>query len=109
MQGREEGRDAISTARATAKLEAVRDFTRTTLVCTDAHKDVETIKHLYDALLEARSKCGEATDDFSFPRFHRLIASKADSLKERLGCDSVCFSVDVEGGHVSLKAKPEKG
>jgi hypothetical protein len=108
MQGREEGRDAVSTARATAKLEAAQSFTKTTLTCSDAHKDVETIKHLYDALVEARTNCGERTDDFSFPRFHRLIASKADSLKERLGCDSVCFSVEVEGGHVSLKAKAEK-
>jgi len=44
---------------------------------------------------------------FSFPRFHRLIASKADTLKERLGCDRVRFSVDVEEGHVSFKAKAE--
>ncbi len=108
MQGREEGRDPVSAARATAKQEAVEGFTRTTLVCADAHKDVETIKHLYNALIEAKAKCGEPTANFSFPRFHRLIASKADSLKERLGCESVCFSVDVEGGHVSLKAKGER-
>jgi hypothetical protein len=37
-----------------------------------------------------------------------LIASKADGLKERLGCERVRFSVDVEGGHVSFKAKAEK-
>lgn len=108
LQGREEGRDPVSTARATAKQEAVEAFTKTTLTCVDAHKDVETIKHLYNALLEAKAKCGEPTADFSFPRFHRLIASKADGLKQRLGCESVCFSVDVEAGHVSLKAKGEK-
>lgn len=108
MQGREEGRDPASTARATAKQEAVEGFTRTSLVCSDAHKDVETVKHLYNALLEAKTKCGEPTDDFSFPRFHRLVASKADSLKEKLGCDRVCFSVDVDGGHVSFKARAEK-
>ncbi|MGH9971685.1 MAG: MXAN_5187 C-terminal domain-containing protein [Pyrinomonadaceae bacterium] len=108
MQGREEGRDPASAARATAKQEAVEGFTRTTFVCADAHKDVETVKHLYNALVEAKAKCGEPTDDFSFPRFHRLIASKADSLKERLNCDRVWFSIDVEGGHVSFKAKAEK-
>lgn len=109
MQGREEGRDPASAARATAKQEAVDSFTRTTLVCGDAGKEVETVKHLYDALVDAKTKCGESTDDFSFPRFHRLIASKADSLKERLGCERVSFSVDVEAGHVSFKAKAEKG
>ncbi len=108
MQGREEGRDPAATARATAKKEAVENFTRTTLVCGDATREVETVKHLYDALVDAKAKCGESIDDFSFPRFHRLIASKADSLKERLGCERVSFSVDVEGGHVSFKAKGER-
>lgn len=108
MQGREEGRDPASAARASAKQEAVESFTRTTLVCADAHREVETVKHLFDALVDAKTKCGEPTDDFSFPRFHRLIASKADSLKERLGCDRVCFSVDVESGHVRFKARGER-
>ena len=108
MQGREEGRDPASAARATAKEEAAGGFVRTTLVCVDANKDVETVKRLYNALVEAKTKCGEPTDDFSFPRFHRLIASKADTLKEKLGCESVSFSVDVEGGHVSFKAKAER-
>ena len=108
MQGREEGRDPASAARATAKEEAVEGFTRTTLVCADANKDVETVKHLYNALVEAKTKCGEPTENFSFPRFHRLIASKADTLKEKLGCERVSFSVDVEGGHVSFKAKAER-
>jgi len=108
MQGREEGRDPGSTARATAKQEAVEKFSRTTFVCADASREVEKVKNLYGALLEAKKVCGEPTADFSFPRFHRLIASKADNLKERLGCDRVSFSVDVEGGHVSFKAKAEK-
>ena len=107
MQGREEGRDLASAARA-AKQEAVEGFTRTTLVCTDANKDLETVKLLYNALVEAKTRCGEPTDDLSFPRFHRLIASKAESLKEKLGCKRVCFSVDVEGGHVSFKARAER-
>jgi len=108
MLGREEGRDVASAARATAKREAVENFTRTTLVCEDANKEVETVKHLYDALVDAKAKCGESTEDFSFPRFHRLIASKADVLKERMKCARVSFSVDVEGGHVSFKARAER-
>ena len=66
------------------------------------------VKDLYEALLEAKRRCGEPTNDFSFPRFHRLIASKADGLKERLGCERVHFSVEVEAGHVSFKAKGDK-
>ena len=108
MQGREEGKDAISAARATAKREAVESFSKTTLVCRDANREVETVKNLYEALLDAKTKCGEPTEDFSFPRFHRLIASKAESLKERLKCERVSFSVDVEGGHVSFKARADR-
>jgi hypothetical protein len=108
MQGREEGRDPILTAKASAKQQAVAKFKKTNLVCEDAHKDVELVKNLYVALIEAKKVCGEPVEDFSFPRFHRLIASQADGLKERLGCERVSFSIDVEGGHVSFKAKGEK-
>ena len=108
MQGREEGRDAGATARATAKQQAVAEFKKTSFLCDDAHKDVELVKNLYSALVEAKKVCGEPVEDFSFPRFHRLIASQADGLKERLGCERVLFSIDVEGGHVSFKAKGER-
>jgi hypothetical protein len=108
LQGREEGRDPGATARATAKQQAVAKFKRTDFVCDDAHKDVELVKNLYSALVEAKKVCGEPVEDFSFPRFHRLIASQADGLKERLGCERVSFSIDVEGGRVSFKAKGER-
>jgi hypothetical protein len=107
LQGREEGRDAAAAARATARVSSNEPFNRSTFVCADAHLDVRTVRSLYDSLLEAKRRCGEPTKDFSFPRFHRLIASKADNLKERLGCERVLFSVDVESGHVSFKAKAE--
>jgi hypothetical protein len=108
MQGREEGKDPLSAARASAKRAAVQSFSRTTLVCQDATREVETVKNLYDALVDAKTKCGEPTDDFSFPRFHRLIASKAESLKARLKCERVSFSVEVQDGHVSFKARGER-
>jgi len=108
MQGREEGRDPVSAARATAKQEIRNETEKVSFVCLDAGKEVETVKSLYDSLLEAKRRCGEPTEDFSFPRFHRLIASKAEGLKERLGCDKVKFSVAIEAGHVSFKAKADR-
>ncbi|HJU56731.1 MAG TPA: MXAN_5187 C-terminal domain-containing protein [Pyrinomonadaceae bacterium] len=107
MQGREEGRDAAQAARANARDEASQREAAQTFICDDAHRDVPTVKQLYDALIEAKMKCGEPTDDLSFPRFHHLIATKTDTLKERTGCDRVRFSIDVEGGRVSFKAKGE--
>jgi hypothetical protein len=108
MQGREEGRDPASAARANAKQDAAQSFAQTTFVCHDATRDVETVKRIYGALVEAKKICGESVDDFSFPRFHRLIATKAETLKESLGCERVSFSIDVERGHVSFKAKADR-
>ena len=107
MQGREEGRDAAAAARATARAEASELESSVNFVCDDAHRDVPTVRQLYDALIEAKMKCGEPTEDLSFPRFHHLIATKSDTLKERSGCERVRFSIDIEGGRVSFKAKGE--
>jgi hypothetical protein len=65
------------------------------------------VKNLFTSLVEAKRRCGEPTGDLSFPKFHRLVASKADALKNQRGCDRVRFSVAVEGGHVSFKARAE--
>lgn len=108
MQGREEGRDPVSAARAAAHARPVEAAEQSTFVCADAHQDVETIKNLYEALVDAKKRCGEPTDDLSFPRFHHLIAKKTDSLKEHLDCERVLFSVDIEEGRVSFKARADK-
>jgi len=109
MQEREEGRDAAASARMNARVEANAVAAEpVTFVCQDAHRDVPLVRNLYDALVEAKNRCGESVDDLSFPRFHRLIAQKADALKDRAGCEQVRFSIDVEGGRVSFKAKAEE-
>jgi hypothetical protein len=81
---------------------------QSTFICGDAHRDVQTVREIYDALVEAKRQCGEAVDDLSFPRFHHLIASKTDNLKEHLGCERVRFSIDIEDGHVNFKAKADQ-
>ena len=107
MQGREEGRDPAAVARA-SQHPAAESNQKTTFTCADAHQDVETVKNLYQALVEAKKSCGESSDDLSFPRFHHLIARKTDNLKEHLGCERVLFSIDVRDGQVSFKAKADK-
>jgi hypothetical protein len=77
------------------------------IVCADAHREIDVIKSLYASLLEAKQRCGEPTEGFSFPKFHRLVAQKADGLKEKSGCKRVRFSVSVDDGHVSFKAKAD--
>jgi hypothetical protein len=98
MQGREEGRDAVSAHRANAHKEAAATKVQpASFVCLDAHHDVEVIKKIY-----------EPSEDLSFPKFHRLIAAKADTIKKQRGCDGVRFSVTVEDGHVSFKARADR-
>jgi hypothetical protein len=109
MQGREEGRDAVSAARANVKKETRMTAVKSvSFVCADAHRELDVVKSLYTSLLEAKQRCGEPTDDLSFPKFHRLIASKADGIKKQLKCDRVRFSVSVDGGHVSFKARADR-
>jgi hypothetical protein len=107
MQGREEGRDPASAARANAKKEMQTEARPVSIVCADAHREIDVIKSLYASLLAAKQRCGEPTEGFSFPKFHRLVAQKADGLKEKSGCKRVRFSVSVDDGHVSFKAKAD--
>jgi hypothetical protein len=104
MQDREEGRGP---ARRQAPVASPESSTAT-FVCSDPRGDVRTVRGLFDALVEARRRCGESTDDLSFARFHRMVAEKSEALKERAGCERVHFSVAVSDGRVQFKAKAEK-
>ncbi len=108
LKGREEGRDAFTIHRAAREAqEKEAPFKASKFACTDVRHDVQTIKSVYDALMDAKRACGEAGQDLSFAKFHRLVVERTEALKEKVGTDRMVFSVDVEGGHVSFKAKPE--
>jgi hypothetical protein len=105
---REEGRDAFTLHRAARDAqEREKAFQSSQFACTDVRHDVQTIKGVYDALMDAKRACGEAGQDLSFAKFHRLVVERTEALKEKVGTDRMVFSVDVEGGHVSFKAKAE--
>jgi hypothetical protein len=107
MQEREEGR-GHGARRPAPQATPEPERPASTFVCADARSDVQTVRGLYDALVEARRRCGESTDDLPFPRFHRMIAEKSEALKQRAGCDRVHFSVAVSDGRVQFKAKADK-
>ncbi|HEV2798963.1 MAG TPA: MXAN_5187 C-terminal domain-containing protein [Pyrinomonadaceae bacterium] len=110
IQDREEGRGAFA-QRAKAKAEqdvAAAPTERTTFICADARAEVQTVQSLYDTLVEAKRSCGERVDDLSFAQFQKMLAQKTESLKERLGCERVRYSVQTEGGRVQFKAKADK-
>ena len=106
MQEREEGRGP---ARRPAPPPAPEPQPQSaTFVCSDPRADVRTVRGLFEALVEARRRCGESAEDLSFARFHRMVAEKSEALKERAGCERVHFSVAVKDGRVEFKAKAEK-
>jgi hypothetical protein len=106
MQGREEGRDVVSSLRAVTV--ETKPFMRSEFSSGDVRHDVQTIKGVYDALMEAKRSCGEPITGLSFASFHRLVMERSEALKEKTGAQRVTFSVDVEDGHVSFKAKADK-
>ena len=108
IQDREEGRGAFAQRAAAKKEKESANAPAATFVCADALTDVPTVKSLYDTLVQAKRQCGERVDDFSFAQFHRMLAQKTESLKERLGCERVRYSVQLEGGRVQFKAKADR-
>ena len=107
LQDREEGRGAVA-VRAQAREREMTPFARSEFSCTDVRHDVRTVKDLYDSLVEAKRSCGEGIRDLTFSKFHRLVMERTEALKEKTGSDRVTFSVDVDKGHVSFKAKVQK-
>src|SRR5712691_1373646 len=77
MQGREEGRDPATVARMSVR-DSATPFTRSEFSCADVRHDVQTVKGVYDALIEAKRSCGEPVRDLSFARFHRLIMERTE-------------------------------
>jgi hypothetical protein len=106
MQEREEGRGPARRPAPAPRAEP--ESASASFVCSDPRGDVRTVRGLFDALVEARRRCGESTEDLSFARFHRMVAEKSEALKERAGCERVHFSVAVKDGRVQFKAKAEK-
>src|SRR5215467_15194735 len=50
LQGREEGRDAATVARASVR-DSAAPFTRSEISCSDVRHEVETVRSVYDALI----------------------------------------------------------
>lgn len=71
----------------------------------DPSKESEKVKQLYDALIEAKKKAGEKTDNLTLDSFKKFVSSKADQLKSQKGNKEVEFAVSTEDGQVKLRAR----
>jgi hypothetical protein len=74
------------------------------VVCSDPSKEQDKVDQLLKAMIEAKRRVGERTDNIDPLTFQRFVAEKTRQVKESLGCQKVQFSVAVEDGKVKFKA-----
>jgi hypothetical protein len=73
---------------------------------SDVNTDHEALKKLYNAMIAARSKAGDANAKAaSIDSFKAFVAKKTEQIRKDYGCHAVEYSVEMEDGQVKLKAK----
>lgn len=72
--------------------------------CSGEMGERKQVESLYNALTEAKQKSGETvTGDLG--SFAAFVKKKTSELRKQHGCATVEYSVEMQGGHVKLKAK----
>ena len=72
--------------------------------CSDAETEREKVEALYKALNTAKQKAGEEVGG-SFDSFAAFVRKKTGEIRKQHKCESVVYSVEMQDGHVKLKAK----
>lgn len=72
--------------------------------CTGAALERRQVESLYKALSEAKQKSGEQVTG-TLDSFATFVRKKTNEIRKEHGCDSVVYSVELQDGHVKLKAK----
>lgn len=75
-----------------------------TVQCSDAATERGKVETLYKALSEAKKKAGEPVSG-NFDSFTAFVQKKTSQIRKQYGCHSVEYSVEIQDGHVKLKAK----
>ncbi len=72
--------------------------------CSDARAERDQVQKLYKVLTEAKKKAGESVSG-NLDSFTSFVQKKTVQIRKQYGCDSVEYSVEMQDGHVKLKAK----
>ena len=75
-----------------------------TVQCSDTQSEREKVESLYKALSAAKKKSGEKVSG-SIESFAAFVKKKTDQIRKEQKCNSVEYSVEIEKGHVKLRAK----
>jgi hypothetical protein len=73
--------------------------------CSDVNADQENVKRLFTAMMDAKTKAGEAGANASYDSFKAFVQKKTEQIRKDYGCHAVEYSVEMENGQVRLKAK----
>jgi len=72
--------------------------------CSGAVAEREQVESLYKALTEAKKKSGEKVSG-NLDSFAAFVKKKTSEIRKQHGCDTVVYSVEMQGGQAKLKAK----
>jgi hypothetical protein len=72
--------------------------------CTGAAAEREQVESLYNALAEAKKKAGEKVSG-DLDSFAAFVKKKTSEIRKQHGCETVVYSIELQGGQVKLKAK----
>ena len=72
---------------------------------SDVDAEHDGVQSLYNAMVAAKQKAGEAPPAGDLNSFKQFVKKKTEQLRKDYGCHSVEYSVEMEGGQVKLKAK----
>ncbi len=93
---------AAAPAPAVAAME--REEKPFSMECSDAKAERDQVQKLYRALTEAKKKAGENVSG-NADSFSAFVQKKTDQIRKQYGCDKVEYTVEMQDGHVKLKAK----
>jgi len=102
------GLSHAATAGATAAASGAESAAATTAQPFTVHSadqpEREQVERLYNTLVAAKKKAGEKVSG-SLDSFSSFVQKKTDEIRKQYGCQDVEFSVELNDGHVKLKAK----
>jgi hypothetical protein len=93
-----------SAAAAAATAEVPAASLPVTLYSATDKVEREQVERLFNTLVEAKRKAGEKVSG-NLDSFSSFVQKKSDEIRKRYGCQDVEFSVELNDGHVKLKAK----
>ena len=70
---------------------------------SDADRERDKVESLYQALAVAKQKAGEKVSG-SLDSFAAFVRKKTSEIRQQHRCDAVVYSVEMQDGHVKLKA-----